>query len=126
MVIGFSRDRLERSASGDPDLRADMCVLYLEKLRNTQRHICLLGHASAKQRMAAFLLRMAGLVSPRPDGTFDLPMSRLDIADHLGLTVETVSRAVTALKGDGLLRTTFAHRFALCDAAALRALATEA
>jgi CRP-like cAMP-binding protein len=125
-VIGFSRDGLEHSASGEPALRSDICVLYLEKLRDTQRHVCLLGHSSAKQRLAAFLLRMADRLVPRPDGSFELPMPRLDVADHLGLTIETVSRAVGALKKDGLVCSTAAQRFILCDTAALRALVSEA
>lgn len=61
----------------------------------------LLGRKSAKERIASFLLALAGRTGE--DGALHLPMSRADMADHLGLTVESVSRAVTQLERDGLI-----------------------
>ncbi|HUH24872.1 MAG TPA: helix-turn-helix domain-containing protein, partial [Brevundimonas sp.] len=57
-----------------------------------------------------------------PEGLVHLPMTRLDIADYLGLSIETVSRVLTQLKTSGLIRLLPGNEIALPDPAALRAL----
>jgi len=61
-----------------------------------------LGQKTPLERVSAFLVEMEGRSAAA--GVLALPMSRLDIADYLGLTLETVSRALTALKRKGLIR----------------------
>jgi CRP-like cAMP-binding protein len=56
----------------------------------------------------------------------DLPMSRQDIADHLGLTIETISRTITGLRSTGAVLVPNTHQVVLRDMAALRTLAAEA
>ncbi len=123
IVIGFSRANLERHAGAEPSVQADLRALMSTKLHNAQQQLCQLGHTTARQRMASLLLRMAARLDVAPGAMFALPMGRLDIADHLGLTVETVCRALTRLKSDGLVRMPSAHQFVLSDVAALCALA---
>jgi CRP-like cAMP-binding protein len=80
----------------------------------------LLGRMTASERVANFLLEM----SERRDArrTFDLPMSRNDIADYLGLTIETVCRVLSAFKRDGAIAIPSPHRIELRDRGALEAV----
>jgi CRP/FNR family transcriptional regulator, anaerobic regulatory protein len=65
----------------------------------------LLGRKTARERVASFLLAQSrlGVLCQAPRLRFALPMTRGDIADYLGLTIETVSRTLTKLRSDGLL-----------------------
>jgi CRP/FNR family nitrogen fixation transcriptional regulator len=67
----------------------------LKKFQRAQAHMLLLGRHTACERVAAFLLDFRDRLG---SDTFDLPMSRQDIADYLGLTIETVSRTITQLQ----------------------------
>jgi CRP/FNR family nitrogen fixation transcriptional regulator len=76
--------------------------MALQSLLRAQEHLLVLGRQNAVERVAVFLLEM----SERQGGLrqVELPMSRTDIADYLGLTIETVSRALTRLKQRGVIR----------------------
>jgi len=84
------------------DLSRDLLPLALKGLVRAQEHLLVLGRQSAAERVAAFLLDMA----ERQGGLdhFELPVSRTDIADYLGLTIETVSRTFSKFKEKGLIR----------------------
>jgi CRP/FNR family nitrogen fixation transcriptional regulator len=88
----------------------------LSTFHRAQDHMLLLGRNSACERLSAFLLDFHRRTGRTP---IDLPMSRQDIADHLGLTIETVSRTITQLQNDGLIALLSSRRIALCDVAAL-------
>ena len=67
-----------------------------------------LGRKTAAEKVASFLLLIANHIDPTLDEgeetvTFDLPLTRADIADFLGLTIETVSRQLTKLRADGVI-----------------------
>ncbi|KMO41785.1 transcriptional regulator [Methylobacterium tarhaniae] len=103
-LLIFKRRQVERMATRRAEVACQLWGLATRSLRHAQDHMLLLGRRSALERVAAFLLdvdqRLGGT------GTFDLPMTRRDIADYLGLTIETVSRTITQLEGEGaLLRT---------------------
>jgi CRP/FNR family transcriptional regulator, nitrogen fixation regulation protein len=87
--------------TSDVDVSRDLLPLALGGLAKAQEHLLVLARQSASERLAAFLLDLA----ERQGGLeqFDLPMSRLDIADYLGLTIETVSRTLTRLKTKGII-----------------------
>lgn len=88
--------------SASPELSGAFLSLALRGLVRAQEHLLVLGRQNAPERVAAFLLdmfeRQGGLER------FDLPMSRADIADYLGLSLETVSRVFTKLRGEGIIR----------------------
>jgi len=73
-----------------------------QNLQNVENHMLLLGRKTSQERVAAFLLEMNGRVSGQ--GVVTLPMSRGDIADYLGLRLETVSRALSDFQRKGYLR----------------------
>jgi len=77
----------------------------------------LLGRMTASERVAAFLLEM--FERRERTKTLDLPMSRIDIADYLGLTVETVCRTLSTLRHDRIISVPNPHRIELLDRAAL-------
>ncbi len=93
---------LSMRVSATADLSATLLPLALRGLVRAQEHLLVLGRQNAPERVAAFLLdmfeRQGGLER------FELPMSRTDIADYLGLSLETVSRVFTRLRGQGIMR----------------------
>ena len=89
--------------------------------QRAQNHIVILGCMSARQRVATFLLRMA--LHSYNDNEIELPMSWRDIADYLGLTIETVSRTITQFEKEGVIGIPSARRVALRDREALTRVA---
>jgi CRP/FNR family transcriptional regulator, nitrogen fixation regulation protein len=98
----------------------DLLNLTMIGLRNSQEHLLLLGRKNALERVAAFLLDMAKRTSA--DGVVELAMPRHDIADYLGLTLETVSRMFAELKEQGAIRLEGARRVHLLDLERLAAM----
>jgi CRP/FNR family transcriptional regulator, nitrogen fixation regulation protein len=72
-------------------------------LRMAHARVVLLGRKTASERIASFLLEMAERLPEGRPNVLDLPMGRTDIADHLGLTIETVCRVLGHLRRDGTL-----------------------
>lgn len=103
---------------GDDGLKIERLIWAetARELRRTQEHVMLLGRKSACEKVASFLLdiarRFRGEVA-------ELPMGRQDMADYLGLTIETVSRMVTQLQTDGLVRFLGCRRFEVRNATGL-------
>jgi CRP/FNR family nitrogen fixation transcriptional regulator len=96
-----------------------MWRLAADELNKAREHILLLGRKSAKERVITFLLNMDRQLAV--DGVLVLPMRRLDIADYLGLTLETVSRSLSELLDEGLLSFSGSpHRVVLHDRERLR------
>ena len=92
------------------------------ELSNAQELLVMVGRASVRQRMAWFLVTRAdrlGFVGGLMP-VFELPMARSDIADHLGLTVETVSRILGELKREEVIAVLTSQKIAICDEHALR------
>lgn len=95
-IVMVRRSLIEKAAADDP--RAARCWLAhaSNALAKAREHALILGRKGASERVAAFLLLMSDRF---PLGqAIDLPMSRSDIADYLGLTIETVSRAFTEME----------------------------
>jgi len=107
---GFARRLLELAAS---------------ELTMTRDHLLCLAAKSAEARMAAFLLALSRRSTEAgADGRqFQLPMTRLDIGDYLGLTIETVSRTLSKLKRSGIIALPRTTSVVIKDAEALREIA---
>jgi len=96
------RQSLERVARTDPAMARSLLTMTTDNLQHVENHMLLLGRKTSRERVAAFLLEMNGRLTAA--GVMALPMSRRDIADYLGLTLETVSRALSAFQRKGYLR----------------------
>jgi len=108
-----------------PDLRRRLHENAVDELVEAHTHMLLLGRKTAAERVASFLLRLSRRQSRHgfPAQPVRLPMTRADIADYLGLTTETVSRTVTRLKTQGLIRLRPDSEVELVDELRLAALA---
>jgi CRP/FNR family nitrogen fixation transcriptional regulator len=96
-----------------------MWALTTLELQRAQAHVLLLVK-SAQERVATFLLEMAERVSAR--GTVELAMSRQDIGDYLGLSIETVSRTLSRLEKTATIEVCSSRRIMLRDQSALSRL----
>ena len=105
VVCRFSRASFARFIEDKSHLLRRINELAVRELSQAQDHMVLLGRRSAEEKVATFLIgwrdRLAQLSGPSK--TVPLPMSRQDIADYLGLTIETVSRTFTKLERDGVI-----------------------
>jgi CRP/FNR family nitrogen fixation transcriptional regulator len=90
------RSAVDRRVDADITAARQLWTLAVSDLDRLRDHMLLLGRKNACERVGSFLLDMA-VRAPADHGT-ELPMSRLDIADYLGLTIETVSRTLTQLE----------------------------
>lgn len=97
--------QLETLALKLPGLQHHLFKLLSTEIHSDQQLLLLLGKRSAEARIAAFLLALASRQKRRhlSESRFHLPMSRTDIANHLGLAIETVSRVLTRLQQTGVL-----------------------
>jgi CRP/FNR family nitrogen fixation transcriptional regulator len=97
----MKRRSLEHAAESDAIVALDLLSMTTSNLRHAEEHMLLLGRKTSLERVAAFLLEMDRRLYST--GIMALPMCRRDIADYLGLTLETVSRALSQLHGKGIL-----------------------
>jgi CRP/FNR family nitrogen fixation transcriptional regulator len=95
------RVSLAHVAESDTTVARDLLSMTATNLKHAEDHMLLLGRKTSLERVAAFLLEMDHRLTAA--GVMALPMCRRDIADYLGLTLETVSRALSALHGQGIL-----------------------
>ena len=100
-LLIFKRRQIERVAAHRVEVACRLWGVASDRLRLAEDLVLLLGRRSALERVAAFLLEIDRRLG-RP-GHFDLPMTRRDIADYLGLTLETVSRTVSQLESERAL-----------------------
>jgi CRP/FNR family nitrogen fixation transcriptional regulator len=95
-VIMVRRSLVEKASAQDLQAARAVLALTAQSLNNARDHAVVLGRKGAGERVAAFLLQLADRFVSRNE--LDLPMSRADIADYLGLTIETVSRAFSEME----------------------------
>jgi CRP/FNR family nitrogen fixation transcriptional regulator len=118
-VLFIKRSTLVGLAARDGNVAYQLWALTARELKRVQDHMLLLIQ-SAQERVACFLLEMAER-SASID-SFELPMGRQDIADYLGLTIETVSRMLTALETNATIAVPSCRHIVVRDRRALRRL----
>ena len=102
-LVRYSRSNIERLGEECSDVRRELMNLLRRGWTSAQAHLVMLGRQSAKERVAAFLIALAQHRGVHDGQSLDLPMGRQDIADYLGLTIETVCRTLTDFKSDKIL-----------------------
>jgi len=109
-----------RAFAGDAELDRAILEATRQEMERLQDHVVMLGRKSARERVACFLMSIA---QRQEEPQVDLPMGRQDMADYLGLTIETVSRMLTQLQGDAIVEFPSSRRFQVRKWTALEALA---
>ena len=127
-VCIFNRRAFDEFASTHPDLQQKLLRRTLDELDRARHWMMLLGRKTASEKVASFILEMSDRLAGQTcaggvaDG-FELPFGRRQIADILGLTVETTSRQLTKMRADGLLDLPSRREIVIQDRAAMRAMA---
>jgi CRP/FNR family transcriptional regulator len=111
----YKRAAFERLIDEVPGFARRLLAVTSHELRAAQDRMLLLGRKTATEKVASFLLLMAERHGNEGADEIDVPMTRSDIADYLGLTIETVSRTLTKLKQDGLIALASSARIELLD-----------
>ena len=119
-IIVVKRSAILGLAARDVEIAHQLWTLTARELQRVQDHMLILGCMGAKEKVAAFLLQFSKRCSDSNE--IKLPMSRQDIADYLGLTMETVSRTVNQLEHDATITLPTSRRIVLRNRAALKRL----
>jgi CRP/FNR family nitrogen fixation transcriptional regulator len=114
----LKRRSVEQAAATDVNVARSLWAMTAGELRHAEDHMLLLGRKNAMERVANFLLEMDRRLAVA--GMMALPMCRRDIGDYLGLTLETVSRALSQLQSKGILGFSGARQIELRNRAQLR------
>src|SRR5690349_5290407 len=112
------RRSVEQAAATDVQVARKLWAMTAGELRHAEDHMLLLGRKTAMERVATFLLEMDRRLAVA--GLLALPMCRRDIGDYLGLTLETVSRALSQLHTQGVLGFSGARQIVLRNRQRLR------
>jgi CRP/FNR family nitrogen fixation transcriptional regulator len=114
------RRSLEQAGGMTVQVAQSLWTMTAGELRHAEDHMLLLGRKNAMERVASFLLEMDRRLATT--GTVALPMCRRDIGDYLGLTLETVSRALSQLHSEGVLGFSGARQIVLRNRQRLRTM----
>lgn len=123
VVACYPQRQIERMTEERPALRRYFGSLLARRVRDVQNHLVTLGRQTAKEKIASFLVMLIERAGAEDGSQIDLPMSRQDIADFLGLTIETVCRMLTSLKRNRLIDLPNTHELIIRDSDHLYALA---
>lgn len=133
LLCQFDRAAFNRLMASTPHLRDRLLDLTMDELDAARDWLTLLGQKTAREKVAAFLLMIAKRTAsigkhgaaPAVSTTAELPITRSEIGEHIGLTIETVSRQLSKMKSEGLIDFETTRRFRIPDVAALAAVAAE-
>src|SRR3954454_3752925 len=110
-VLMFRRSQVERLIASDLDAAHQMLGIFISKLDDAEAQMFRLGRQSALQRVAAFLVEIETRLGRRD--SLELPMTRRDMADYLGVSIETVSRSISQLQRQHALNRSEPRRLVL-------------
>lgn len=130
-ICTFPHVAFERLVAEYPDLQQRLFLHTLDELDAARDWMLLLGRKTAEEKVASFLLMLAKRsllmgcqhTAPAEKATFELPLTRADMADFLGLTIETVSRQLTRLKTANVIKLNSNRLIAVPDIARLAQVA---
>ena len=122
-VVAYPHRQVEVLGESMPSMRHRLTDFLSRRLMGIQDHLIMLGRQTAKERVVSFLVRLAENAGAKEGDVVELPMNRQDMADYLGLTIETVSRVVTDLKRSRLVEIPSLHQFAITNMRRCRKLA---
>ncbi len=111
----YKRKAFDRLIDEVPGFAKRLLAVASHELSAAQSQMLLLGRKAATEKVASFLLMMANQEGNDGVETVGIPMTRSDIGDYLGLTIETVSRTLTKLRQDGLIALPTPDRIKICD-----------
>lgn len=120
-VRSLDQNSAYRRLRDEPALAPQLIDLLSQELENARGQIAVLNRRSAIEKLAAFILELHRRQGEC--GTVEIPLSRTDIADFLGLTIETVSRNLTKLRTKGIIELPQIHSLIIVDLDCLEALA---
>lgn len=103
VAVRYMRTRVDRMIEERPDMQELVLSLIRQELRSAHEHLITLGRQGAKERVASFLLQLARRAGAGEGDTIEFDLGRQDIADYLGLTLETVSRTLSEFKRIGAI-----------------------
>jgi CRP/FNR family transcriptional regulator, anaerobic regulatory protein len=123
-LIKMPRATLATAVQVQPSLAARLIEHAASELARAHEHMLLLGRKNAQEKVASLLVELARRIgADEASPAFRLPISRQEMADHLGLTIETVSRTMTRLREEGLIALPTPHDVVLLQPTDLAALA---
>jgi CRP/FNR family transcriptional regulator len=125
-LCSFPKNVLEDMIRQSPELEHKLHQQALKQLEEARDMMLTLGRKTAAEKVASFLYMLAIHLDPEIDHSsnlveFELPLKRADIADYLGLTIETVSRQITKLRKDGVVEIENNRLFKVPDISRLKA-----
>lgn len=125
ILVRYSSGQIDCHGQTSPDLRDQLMALLYRGLSDARNHLFMLGRQTVKERVSSFLLMMLERqdCAGRNGDRLDLPMGRQDMADYLGLTIETVCRALSELKRTGVISVPSKREIIVKNAGLLRAMA---
>jgi len=123
VLLCYPQKQIERLGEERSTLRKRFADVLTRRVRDIQNHLVMLGRQTAKERVAAFLVHVIEHMGIDKNGLMELPMSRQDMADYLGLTIETVCRVLSAMKRERLIDIPNLHQLVIKNTARLAELA---
>ena len=118
-LMCYPQRQLERLIEDRPRLHRRFTALLTKSIRDSQNHLVILGRQTANEKLASFLIMLAQRYGEEDRVLLDLPMGRQDIADYLGLTIETVCRVLSAMKRSRHIEIPNLHHVMIRDLGAL-------
>jgi CRP/FNR family nitrogen fixation transcriptional regulator len=119
VVARYPLPRIQAFAASEPEAAQELRELVLKSMERLHSLLLILGRTTAEEKVGSFLLLMQRRVGCGPTGHLVLPLTRYDVADYLALSVETVSRCMTALKQRGVISLSGPRQIGIVDRDAL-------